>query len=469
MVPGLLVLQMFWSVVGRVCRSIIGERSTQQQLDSSSSHRQPLMEIESSIAMLVSPSIAAITFFDGACPLPFIRKRVSDIIEANPFLCGRLVGKTGKVLLEFPKTAANLLETGHILDYFAIVDDPNLKESGDVIEILRHASSTLEKLRVKDGRRCLNQNEALFRVVAINISPEKFAIAVFLSHVIADGCTFYAISGMLSETSAIYSMQVSREEETVVSYNQTIGSNDPARWLFKVGTLINMIYTLVVCRPPQTSVCSVDSSWIVASKAAVTSSTLSAKQLSVPAQADLNPQDQEQHQSKPGPQTYSSPTFVSTNDVITAAVFRLCKQRGCSVFFMATNLRGRVPGLSPALAGNYETFLTLPPATSHIPTTIRASLLDFPALPGSRLPQELLGCLRARICMVTSWATLYRHVTLPGCRTSLHLPLYIDLQLPWDTAVLVYCPRPGQCALLITSRSIDAVTFTSVSTSDLPS
>ena len=56
----------------------------------------------------------------------------------------------------------------------------------------------MKNLNVKNGQNCLNKNEVLFRVNLIKTGENKFAIMLSISHLLADGFTFYSIFKMLS-------------------------------------------------------------------------------------------------------------------------------------------------------------------------------------------------------------------------------------------------------------------------------
>ena len=56
----------------------------------------------------------------------------------------------------------------------------------------------IKDLNVKNGDNCMNKNEVLFKVNLIKINWNKFAIMLSISHILADGYTFYTIFKMLS-------------------------------------------------------------------------------------------------------------------------------------------------------------------------------------------------------------------------------------------------------------------------------
>ena len=68
----------------------------------------------------------------------------------------------------------------------------------------------IEHFNVKKGLYCLNKNEVLFKVNIIKIGNNKFAIMVSISHILADGYTFYTIYNMLSMDSEPRALEAER-------------------------------------------------------------------------------------------------------------------------------------------------------------------------------------------------------------------------------------------------------------------
>ena len=137
--------------------------------------------------------------------------------------------------------------------------------------------------------------------------------------------------------------------------------------------------------------------------------------------------------------------WVSTNDVVTSAFLRLT---GCRTGFMALDCRGRVEGCRAEQAGNMEFGIIYEPADFASPALIRQSLsgLRRAARPKTRLPGTW-GRLRARIAMVTNWATNSKELALPGCEHVLQVPYMDPGFVPCEICV-VFQPRAGEVAAL---------------------
>ena len=136
-----------------------------------------------------------------------------------------------------------------------------------------------------------------------------------------------------------------------------------------------------------------------------------------------------------------SPSFVSTNDIITSTFGKATRSR---VMYMAINWRHRMEGLSGKDAGNYETVLFYDPEGYETAGKIRESIDQKPPLlRKSTMPLpgfcESLSC---RISMITNWA--FPNFTgdlqlLEEPNTStvlLHLPTYKPTDAPMNFAVV---------------------------------
>ena len=184
-----------------------------------------LLLVENSEGYMELPSVTTITFYNGIEDEEYLRNRVLKIVEANPWLCGSLVRDESlqKMTLSYPTFLAD--------DVFSVSE---ISTIGDDISYSTNVKLT-EKFAVKKGMICLqNPNELLFRVTLIKISQEKFALIFSISHVIADGYTFYKLYSMLDKNIPISSMIVSRVHSFLESLIK-IGAFDFAFWINSTG------------------------------------------------------------------------------------------------------------------------------------------------------------------------------------------------------------------------------------------
>mmetsp|Transcript_21203 Transcript_21203/g.29726 ORF Transcript_21203/g.29726 Transcript_21203/m.29726 type:complete len:206 (-) Transcript_21203:18-635(-) len=152
--------------------------------------------------------------------------------------------------------------------------------------------------------------------------------------------------------------------------------------------------------------------------------------------------------------SFSSPPFISTNDIVTSWLFR---SRNPRIGWMAINCRNKIKNCMDNDAGNYATIVTYRPRDFALPSLIRRSIGTFrrAAKPSTVLPGTLETLRGQSIFVVTNWTTFYGDVSLEGSRQELHFP-FIDFSECLDmiefgiifrpqkdeTAVL-YCGRPG--------------------------
>lgn len=168
---------------------------------------------------------------------------------------------------------------------------------------------------VKKGKKCVNKNESLFHVVVGPISSDHYFICVSLSHVIADGYTFYKLYAMLSEDCRPAALEVLRQVKGGEVVNQR---NKDVNDLFHSAGVI----------------CNILGNMICGTKAVINVQELNLQHL--------------QH-LKDSHHSSSAPTaFISTNDIVTSAYLTAS---GCDVGMMAINYRNRVEGVTRTHAG----------------------------------------------------------------------------------------------------------------------
>ena len=364
-----------------------------------------LLPSEYSTFALMLPSVSTFTFYSGKAPLLFLRRRVDEIVRKNPWLEGRLVKANGVVTIAYPEIP--------LCKSFSVVEDQNLREDMKYEDLC----SVLHQHAVKKGSVCLNKDDkALFKVIAVVISPTKFGIFASLSHILGDGFTFYELYGMIGENSKLTAMVGERIDSFPEQLELVIsGGNVANTWLFSIGTMINIIITTVFSPRVGASMHAVNPAWVDSQKASTT-----------------------------GPAT----PFVSTNDILTSWFLRLS---GCRVGFMAANFRNRVPGCTGLHAGNYEALLAYQTEDFADASLIRRSLSGFRRLLSGDLP----GFFRSLLCpvsIISSWTTFYRDVSFLGCEQTLHVPCFDLSTVVWPIALL-FRPTAGALSLLVLSRS----------------
>lgn len=120
-----------------------------------------LLPLEQTSLILNIPSISTITFFRGVADIPIITKRVASILNANPWLKGRLVRKSGKLYCRYPTDVTWHGDTPESLgDSFSLIKDPVIHSDTPYSAL----SKCVSKLTIKNGQNCVGRDECLFKV-----------------------------------------------------------------------------------------------------------------------------------------------------------------------------------------------------------------------------------------------------------------------------------------------------------------
>src|SRR5580692_1757099 len=193
-----------------------------------------LLKFES--VQLKSPTITRVTFYEGNPPLQHIKGKLTEIFNDNPWLQGRLTSRNGKLVLRY-------LKTSRVIDPFLrVVSMPVLSFDMGFSDLVK----ALRDLVIKRGSLCVNKEEDLFRVIVARISEDKFALIVSMSHVIADGHTFYQVYKMLSTRESARSLIVDRVYSSRDDIDAVIrGGEDSLPWLSSPGLVVNVAGTLL--------------------------------------------------------------------------------------------------------------------------------------------------------------------------------------------------------------------------------
>ena len=349
-----------------------------------------------------------VNFYEGQPPLDYIESRLAELFHANPWLQSRLLSDNGNLALRHPKSPRDPAA------FFRLVRIPGLRFDAAAPAI----AEAVKDLGVKRGRLCVDKEEDLFRLSVVNISEDRFALVLSLSHVFADGYTFYAIHKMLSCDEPVWPMIVERVHTLQRDLNEAVGGRyDVPPWFLSPGVIVNVVGSMLRRRASTQSIFAVDQRKI----------------------AEL----------KNEYESHNKPKFISTNDVITAEFFA---QTACDVVFMPVDFRGRIPHITKSHAGNYEALMGYQREDFARPELIRSGLSNFRRPVSGKLP-GFFKSTRAKLGIISNLATTYRDVELPGCKLSFHRPLIDSTALvPFEHAVYVFKSRNDQLSLCACSK-----------------
>ncbi|CAK4122859.1 unnamed protein product [Aphanomyces euteiches] len=384
------------------------------------SHNPPTMKKEVRLLgvewfSLLGPTISTITFYEATTSTTdlhhatkaYLKDRLQAIVEANPWLGGRLTcGWLGSNLtLHFDPDAPSAIR----------VEEVELPELSSEINYDRLVSMCAP-LEVQSGLSVLNTDLPLLRVHWITVSDTQGALFFSLSHGLGDGYTYYRLYGMLSAGKPVEALTFDRLGDYEARAEAAIkGGNDAMAMLKTPSFACNMVGNVLFGKTPVTVMQTFNASWI--------------------------------EQEKAKYKTMSSTGYVSTNDVITSWVFRTSQ---CKVGFMAINFRGRIQDVDNHLAGNYETTLGYQPEDYATPALIRESLAvnGLRRVRSGAFPWMFTGATT----VVSTWVTLYEPANLAGWAMVEHVPI-VGVKPPFTTGAIIFQRTATSIGIIYGSRA----------------
>jgi len=178
------------------------------------------MEMEATSYMYID-GITTVTFFDGPIPLEQLKERLVKVVQASPWLVGKLVETDGKKGVQMAFDASPTAE--HVLS--TIFHDVSLKGISVMPfeELLERVKDTEAHISA-DGFTLLNDGLPYTRVtVAQKEDATSWALVFSVSHVIADGYTYYKALQMLSMKEEITTLNPERRHSFVPELKEAVG------------------------------------------------------------------------------------------------------------------------------------------------------------------------------------------------------------------------------------------------------
>lgn len=348
-------------------------------------------------------------------PLEWLEKRVRSVIRLNPWLAGRLfTDKDGCPSLWIPEH----INDKKIAECFTHI------EVGDVE---RSAASPPRTVTVKSGNKCLDRDEVLWKVTLMTQKGStKCALVVSMCHALGDGCTFFNVLHMLSESAALQSLSPDRALFDVEAFlNQR-------RTSLRLECTLQVLWILVkICISKAQSICGKD---------------LKVKHILI---------DKEMLNSHKELMTCEG-AYVSSNDIVSSLLLNESK---ASVGRIAINLRSRVEKLHPHLAGNYILSMGLSPSDYASPLCIRRALnaklenIKHCSLTDDRAPKRRAAVKNVKLFdehLVTNWTSFYRTLYLPGYEMLHQKPIVlgnVEVSSIMDLSI-IYRPMKDAIAVL---------------------
>jgi hypothetical protein len=365
---------------------------------------------------------------DSAKAVATLQARFKSVVEANPWLVGTLAKRKGKLNLVFNNQKPTDEQVAKLFN-------PTIRLGKKKKPIIIHSRMNFydqckaisgSAAEIAKGSSCIGNSEPQVAMTVVpdsNRATDTFAVIFSLSHVIADGFTYYKLLAMISSSGTITSLNPKRKHEIEEQSKAAMGIKEKA-WI-ATGSVIYNVITGMLC-----------------GKKAWFESYL------------LDPVRVEKEKAQPGPGV----EFVSTNDVLVSTFGNAVNPR---VLLMPINYRDKLPAFTAQDAGNYEGALLFGPEDYASAGKIRKTLQTGPPEylrggGGGVIPRSLPGCcetMRCRIGLCTSWVfSFFQELDIEGCEQLLHTA-YLDVNaVPFDLAV-IYRPKAGQTAVAFFVRS----------------
>jgi hypothetical protein len=353
-------------------------------------------------------AISTITWFRGDYQhaAGIVRAKSQQLLEANRWLTGHA---TISKLVYNPKKLINMEE------YFQCLAPEKSPLARD---------TALDQLGVNSlALFVLNgPGQSLFKVSIVPCSKNPsthFAVVVSVSHIVADGYTFYALHGMLLGGNKLESMVVERIYATRQHQIAAMGKHEYSI-MSSAGFIVNniggVLYSKLFGVKVHSHYVLLDTEAMADAKSAITSTK------EVP--------------------------FCSTNDILTSWYLQnsACRHGG-----MAIDWRDRLAGHAKNHAGHYEHILFFQKEDSSTPGLIRQALDFFQRVVTSPHMPTFWEMATGSTAIATNWSSFAQPNMIDGCEEELHMPLYnMASILPCTTAVMcIFRAGPQGLALFL--------------------
>lgn len=400
------------------------------------SHCEKLLPSEAQILHLGLPqTLSACTWFRGDHHSieSSLRDKVRQIVKANPWLLGRIVRHEGAYHLVYNDSNNDLDVAAD--EQVLVVLDP--QTSITVTSPASHIARACSDGMVKDPRR-----ENQWKIAILPSSAGTFAVVCSMSHLVADGFTFYRIYKMLMGTSKypIEAMDAKRFHASDRLQKETFGTV-AQRMLTSIGFLYHFALGLAT---------------EMAMKALFPRMTSSASQMFLVDTNAITDMKKEYQETNHGThdvqqQQQQEVPFLSTNDILTSWFLHNC---GCGFGYMLVNLRGKVKGHEDSMCGVYNGMVAFDirkQLATADPTAVRRALLQ-PYKPDSSMPTQWELLTGGGHAMVSNWASVVgveELIPSPNCEEICHFPMFeANIAMgPKAATAIVHRYGPGKIAI----------------------
>ncbi|MBC9915289.1 hypothetical protein [Chitinophaga varians] len=383
----------------------------------------PLLDEESSTIIKGENGITTITFYkgDSVAATTALRARLKEIAQANPWLAGRVVkNRQHKNLqLAYPIDPLSEEMIGRI--FFDNPADVKISSDMGYEELFTAARSAI----VQKGIKLVNKQECITRLTVVPDmhAPEKgFALIFSISHVAADGYTYYRIFNQLFTKDPVEALVVKRKQAAANRVVEVVGQQS-FKFFHSVPFILNLVKGAMFGKKTKCH------AFYVA------------------------PEKISQAKSRINGNHAEGVEFVSTNDILSSS---FAKATGSRLCIMAVNLRSWIKDIDSNDAGNYAGGLLFDDETCARPANIRKAFQAGLPISAAAKPYPKFGeALSCRLSLISSWNDFQKSHDLDGCEQVLHLPLYdAKAAFPLDSAV-VFKAKPEKLAVMYFTKTVE--------------
>lgn len=352
--------------------------------------------------------ITTITFYKGAfAPASAaLRAQLTAVVQANPWLAGRLVKAKGGAVIQH--SAAGACAEDQISALFLSVPAAGAASAGFALPAPSQGYEAIctemykgKKVVVGAGSSLLGQDKPVTLLTVAESAPGEFALILSMSHVVGDGRTYYEVLKMLRPGAAVRGLPTAR----VMTFGDAMRdrcNRKALAWVDSPSAMCHYLPLMMGCGKKATCYAfSLDAEKVAAAK-------------------------------KKGA-AEGGVEFVTTNDVLTSGFFTACNAR---IGMMGLDCRGRLEGVGADLAGNYATALVMDEEVFGTPASLRKMYATSPYQTTGRPLPGCCCCGRASFAMVSNWSSFAGDlVPLDGCEMVVHLPVKNPATVLWDDMI----------------------------------
>ena len=367
----------------------IAWRHSSNRLNKDGNYTIPQIDVDE---LSCIPSISTITLMDDwtTAHTEKLRAAVKDVVAANPILSGKVVAGEGGKGLAIAPAMHDILDPATLN---VVAGPSDFEPPDDIVARCSYCQDVLGSL-VPDLGTTIQQKAtggSLFNVTLVELPDHRAAYSVSLSHIVGDGWTYYALIDHLDCLVNDKMLEPLVWDDPGVSREIDHWSDRDKFRAYKLwlpAFICRMLYNFLTGGRSSQPLEVIDSDAMAVVKEGAQGSS----------------------------------AFVSTNDVVTAAVYEIFDNK---LAMMALNLRGadRLPGLPPRIAGNFERNLLHPCAlAAGSPSFIREKLLSSASGFFGTNEVPLWPLFMADFGFITNWTSLTKFIVPPGATVSCHLP-----------------------------------------------